>query len=181
MYTIATVVCDASPVFTRAGQVQSPKVQRMRSKADKNRLGRCVQCLPCRRRQHGAPVLTMVKTTRSLECLLATALVCGCLVWRFAAPPVTPEWIELLRLRKENDLLLQRLKAPRHTTHHAMHHATHHATPCATPCTTHHATQHATHHPTHHAMHHAPRTTHRAPRTTHHRPRRASTSRTARP
>ena len=49
----------------------------------------------------------MVKTTRSLECLLATALVCGCLVWRFAAPPVTPEWVELLRLRKDNDLLLQ--------------------------------------------------------------------------
>ena len=38
---------------------------------------------------------------------MATALVCGCLVWRFAAPPVTPEWIELLRLRKDNDLLLQ--------------------------------------------------------------------------
>ena len=49
----------------------------------------------------------MVKTTRSLECLLATALVCGCLVWRFASPPVTPEWVELLRLRKDNDLLLQ--------------------------------------------------------------------------
>ena len=41
-------------------------------------------------------------------------MVCGCLVWRFASPPVTPEWVELLRLRKENDRLLQRLKA--HTT-----------------------------------------------------------------
>ena len=52
-----------------------------------------------------------MQTTRSIECLLATALLCGCLVWRFAAPPVTPEWVELLRLRKENALLLQRLKA----------------------------------------------------------------------
>eukprot|EP00964_Phaeocystis_antarctica_P006380 scaffold3456_cov58-Phaeocystis_antarctica.AAC.1 len=58
MYTIATVVCDASPVFTRAGQVQSPKVQRMRSKAynASKHPGRCVQCLPYRRRQDGAPV-----------------------------------------------------------------------------------------------------------------------------
>ena len=59
-------------------------------------------------------LVRMVRTTRSLECLVATAMVCGCLVWRFASPPVTPEWVELLRLRKENDRLLQRLKA--HTT-----------------------------------------------------------------
>ena len=58
----------------------------------------------------------MVRTTRSLECLVATAMVCGCLVWRFASPPVTPEWVELLRLRKENDRLLQRLKAHECTT-----------------------------------------------------------------
>ena len=66
--------------------------------------------MPPFRRQQGASEqvqLVMVKTTRSLECLLATGLVCGCLVWRFAAPPVTPEWVELLRLRKDNDLLLQ--------------------------------------------------------------------------
>ena len=60
--------------------------------------------------------MRMVRTTRSLECLVATAMVCGCLVWRFASPPVTPEWVELLRLRKENDRLLQRLKAHECTT-----------------------------------------------------------------